>query len=587
MTILARRGGMAVGLFAGALALRAIGLGYGLPDVYNPDEVAIMARALSFAKGTLNPHNFLYPTFYFYVLFAVVALYLGGVWVTGGVSSVAALQTLYFTNPSGIYLAGRLLSAVSGAGSVLVVRALGARLFDMRIGTAAAILLAVAPLHVRDSHYVKHDVFATLLVVIAYVMLVRMWDSPPEERRRAVVAASVACGAAFSTHYYCIFLALPLTWAILQPASRSPHAAFRHASAREAWRDRLFDLALAAVVSAVTFFALSPFILAEPARAIQDITANREIVIDRAVATGAFAPTLRYVDMLWNDAMGRVVILLGGVGVAWMLVADWRRAVLLLAFPVPFFVFITNTFPASRYLNPILPFVALFAAYALNGIVRRVTERPVVFWGMVALIALPPAAASLRTVLFIREADTRTLAREWIESHVPPSATVLVQPYSVNLVPSRDGLVEALERNLGNVSEASTKFKIQLDLNPYPAPAYHLIYLGKGGLDADKIYVSPDDLNAADGVDRLRSSGVAFVVLKRYNSVDSELKTFLAALAHRGRQVARFSPFHKGATLDRQAWIDPFLHNTDARIDAALERPGPVIEIWQLDGTGS
>ena len=58
-------------------ALRVIGLQYGLPAVYNPDEVAIMARALSFARGTLNPHNFLYPTFYFYVLFAWVGVVSG------------------------------------------------------------------------------------------------------------------------------------------------------------------------------------------------------------------------------------------------------------------------------------------------------------------------------------------------------------------------------------------------------------------------------------------------------------------------------------------------------------------------------
>ena len=57
-------------------ALRVVGLQYGLPAVYNPDEVSIMARALSFARGTLNPHNFLYPTFYFYVLFAWVGVYL-------------------------------------------------------------------------------------------------------------------------------------------------------------------------------------------------------------------------------------------------------------------------------------------------------------------------------------------------------------------------------------------------------------------------------------------------------------------------------------------------------------------------------
>lgn len=563
-------------LFALALGLRTIGLTYGLPDVYNPDEVAIMARALSFAKGTLNPQNFLYPTFYFYVLFAVVGVYLAFVWATGQVSSIAALQNLYFTNPTGIYVAGRLLSAVSGAASVLVLRGLGARLFDARMGTAAAIFLAVAPLHVRDSHYVKHDVFATLLIVIAYVAMARLWTAGETPRSRPdLVLAAIACGAAFSTHYYCVFLAIPLTWSVLH--------AYRAAS----WAATAKAVAMAGVISAVTFFALSPFILAEPGRVLLDVSANREIVIDRAVEGGAFAPAVRYADMLWTDAMSRVLILLAAAGAVWMLVVDWRRALLLLAFPVPFFLFITNTFPASRYLNPLLPFVALFAAFALTRLVERVTTRPVVLWAMVGLIALPPAAASLRTVTFMREADTRTLAREWVEAHVPPASTVLVQPYSVALAPSRDGLIEALEANLGDAGAASTKFRIQLALDPYPSPAYRVLYLGKGGLDADKIYLSPDELNRPDTIERLRSHRVAFVLLKRYNSVDSELTSFLAALARDGRRVAVFSPFRTGVTSDRQARIDPFLHNTDARIDAALERPGPVVEIWQLNGSGS
>ena len=64
--------GMAlVAILALAAWLRVQGLAFGLPAVYNPDEIAIMSRALAFAKGDLNPHNFLYPTFYFYVLFAL------------------------------------------------------------------------------------------------------------------------------------------------------------------------------------------------------------------------------------------------------------------------------------------------------------------------------------------------------------------------------------------------------------------------------------------------------------------------------------------------------------------------------------
>ncbi|MDQ3349615.1 MAG: hypothetical protein M3545_16830, partial [Acidobacteriota bacterium] len=77
---------------AAALALRVVGLQYGLPAVYNPDEVAIMARTLSFAKGSLNPHNFLYPTFYFYVLFGWLGVYLAFMYISGRAGSVNALQ---------------------------------------------------------------------------------------------------------------------------------------------------------------------------------------------------------------------------------------------------------------------------------------------------------------------------------------------------------------------------------------------------------------------------------------------------------------------------------------------------------------
>src|SRR3954454_3416920 len=103
------------------LLLRVLGLQFGLPAVYNPDEVAIMSRALAFAKGSLNPHNFLYPTFYFYVLFAWVGVYLAGVWATGGVTSLSALAELYFTNPTGIFTAGRALGAAAGTATIGLV----------------------------------------------------------------------------------------------------------------------------------------------------------------------------------------------------------------------------------------------------------------------------------------------------------------------------------------------------------------------------------------------------------------------------------------------------------------------------------
>jgi hypothetical protein len=556
-----------------ALVLRAIGLQYGLPAVYNPDEAAIMARALSFATGTLNPHNFLYPTFYFYVLFAWVGVYLAFVWLMGRVESLAALQSLYFTDQSGIFTAGRTLGVAAGTATVFLLHGLARRLTDPRAAIAAAVFLAVAPLHVRDSHYVKHDVPATLAIVVAYLAMTRVWlnERPGGAQRRDTILASAACGVAFSTHYYCIFLAVPLSFAIVS-AWRS-----------RGWHEVIRQLAWGAAASALLFFALSPFLLVEPATAWRDITANRQIVIDRAVSAGAFAPALRYAEMLWSDAFGPVVALLGLAGAVWMLVTIPSRALFLLAFPVPFLIFIANTAPASRYLNPVLPFVAIFAAWLLSTVSTRLRARPAVFWTAVAIAAAPGLVGSVIGDLFLRQDDTRTLAERFIESNVPAGSTILIQPYSVALTPSREGLVEALTKNLGSVDRASTKFRLQLSLDPYPQPSYRLLYLGRGGMDAEKIYVDPRDLGGDQGLEPLRRLGVAFLVITRYNRPDPATWPFLNELAREGRRVAVFSPFRQGIADDVQTRIDPFLHNTNARIDAALERPGPRTEVWQLE----
>lgn len=559
-----------------AFALRVFGLQYGLPAVYNPDEVAIMARALSFAKGTLNPHNFLYPTLYFYVLFGWVGAYLGAVWLAGGVATVAELQALYFTNPTGIYTAGRLLGAVCGTAAVIALYHLGQRLFDRRVGIVAALFLAVAPLAVRDSHYVKHDIPATLAVIVALTAIVRIWPRTPEagRLRNDVIVAGAACGVAFSTHYYCIFLTLPLLWAMVQRWRA------------DGWRIVFRHAVTAGIVSAVIFFALSPFLLVEPIVAWRDITANREIVVDRALQAGAFGPAHRYAEMLWTDSMGRAVIALAAVGAVWMTATAPARAILIALFPLGFLAFITNTAPASRYLNPALPFLAIFSAWALARLADRFRAPGPALWVVVGALAASPLAASFNTGAFFRTDDTRTLARRFIETHVPAGATILIQPYSVPLTPSKDVLVEALTRNLGDPQQASTKFQIQLGLDPYPAPNYRLIWLGRGGLDADKIYVDPAQLGSG-GIAALKQLGVTYVVLKRYNAADPELRPLLAELSRRGRLVAEFTPFRAGWSDAEMARVEPFLHNTDTRIDDALERPGPPLEIWQLDGPDS
>ena len=183
------------------------------------------------------------------------------------------------------------------------------------------------------------------------------------------------------------------------------------------------QLAIAAAASAATFFALSPFLLVEPMTAWRDITANRQIVVDRAVATGAFAPAARYAEMLWTDAAGVPIAVLAIIGCVAALRSMPARAVFLLAFPLPFLLFISNTAPASRYLNPVLPFMALFAAVGVSALASRVSARAPVFWTIAALAAAPALWASVAADVFIRRDDTRTLAQRFVEANVPAGAS--------------------------------------------------------------------------------------------------------------------------------------------------------------------
>src|SRR5204863_5468286 len=107
------------------LALRLFGLRYGLPAVYNPDEVAIMSRALAFAKGDLNPHNFLYPSLYFYVLFAWEGLTAALAVAARSVESFGAFQREFFLDPTRVFVAGRLLTALLGTATVAATGVLG------------------------------------------------------------------------------------------------------------------------------------------------------------------------------------------------------------------------------------------------------------------------------------------------------------------------------------------------------------------------------------------------------------------------------------------------------------------------------
>jgi hypothetical protein len=562
-----------------ALGLRLLALAYGLPATYNPDETPILNRALAFAKGDLNPHNFLYPSLYFYALFGWEVLFFIGGRVAGLYHSVDDFQREFFTDPSRLFLAGRALTTTFGVATVPALYVFGRRLYDRTTGVIAAAFLAVAPVAVRDAHYVKLDVPVAFFVVLTHVVVARIVTDPAAaERRRSWAMAGLVAGLTISTHYYAAFIVLPIAAAAAIEARRTGR-----------WADAMGMLAVAAGATIGGFVVGTPFFFAEPQTALRDLVAVREIDIDRAVeSTGAFTSFARYADILFHDAVGWPVCLLAAAGFVWAILADWRRGLILATFTAAFLLFVSNTVPMSRYLNVIIPLLGLAAAFTVARIARIFVssgagrEAGPAVAALTVLAMTPALVTSVKTDLFFRQADTRTIAREYVEANIPSGATILVQPYSAPVRRSREALAEALRTNLGSEQRASIKFQLMLGAET-ANPSYRLIYLGDGGEDPDKIYVSPRVFGGTAGLAPLRALGVQYVILKQNNVPNPALAGLEAALAREGRPLATFTPYRTDTTLAERTGVAPYLHNTAARIHGALERPGPGLEIWDIE----
>jgi hypothetical protein len=76
---------------------------------------------------------------------------------------------------------------------------------------------------------------------------------------------------------------------------------------------------------------------------------------------------------------------------------------------------------------------------------------------------------------------------------------------------------------------------------------------------------------------------VDYVVLKRYNVENPALVPLESALRQQAKLVATVSPYRADASAEERAATAPFLHNTAARIQPALERPGPIVDVWQIN----
>jgi mannosyltransferase len=111
------------------------------------------------------------------------------------------------------------LSIVLGLLSVIAVYALGRRLFGVRAGIFAALLLAAHSTHIYFSQYADVEVLLWLLLPVAAWRAVCWWDKPTLANGAAF---AVAAAGALYTYYFAIFILLVLAvWGVARAPRRA------------------------------------------------------------------------------------------------------------------------------------------------------------------------------------------------------------------------------------------------------------------------------------------------------------------------------------------------------------------------------
>ena len=422
------------GWLLGALLLSALGLRlwshrHGLPWVYNRDEeFHFVPVAVRMFGGSFNPEYFENPPALTYLLYAVFRLRF----------SAEGFRAAFAADPTAAYETARVVVALIGTASVGLVYWAGSRWFDRRVALIGAALIAFSFLPVFYGKFALNDAVTLAPLAIALGLIALAWE---QGRLWQWALAGAAVGVATSVKYTAGAMLLPLAIAAVVRA-------LGETDVRRAIVPVLRIGVVSGLAFAAAFLVLNPY-------SIVDFAEFRSQVAGQSATAGGSAKLGQpdvpgWLYYLWTLTWGlgwlpAVAAVAGGV----LLLRDnWRRGLVLVAFPLFMFLFLGGQARYfGRWFMPAYPVIVLLAGYAAVRAADALGRwRPSVSrWALPAFAVLLVAqgvASSVRSDSVLARNDTREIARQWILDNVPARSGVVVEPFvPVGWLrqPNRDG----------------------------------------------------------------------------------------------------------------------------------------------------
>jgi len=430
-------------ILVAAAALRLSGINWDENTHLHPDErfltmvegglrlPASLGEYFNTGTSPLNPHNASFTFFVYGTLPIFLVRYLAD-WTS---------QLGY----DQVHLVGRAASTLFDLISLVLLYALGKRLYGRTVGLIAALLGAFTVLLIQHAHFFVVDLFASTFVVAGLYLAVRAQD---EGKLFDYAVFGVCVGAAMASKINTFPLAGVIVLAV----------GARVVSAPGVERDRvafagLWGILLAGLASIVTFRLLQPYAFQGPAlwnilpnpdwladlREVQ-IQASGQADLPFALQWANHPPILFALKNMLLWGMGLPLGLAAWASWGWALVESlrgrWHRHLIPLVWTGAYFAWQGAAFTAAmRYQLPVYPTLILFAAWGTVGVWRLALALPApgkrwatlaVGLASVLLLAVHLAYGIGFTRIYTTPV-TRVAASRWIYSSIPAAINVLLE----------------------------------------------------------------------------------------------------------------------------------------------------------------
>lgn len=522
-----------------ALALRLWNLNWGLPAQFHPDEYQYTGRAfLMVVSGDPNPHYFKNPNLMIYIVHGLYLLLWERVQDFHALASVLGMS---IEDPRGDYLrilAARSASALAGTLTIPAVYLAARELMGRKAALMGALFLAVAFLHVRDSHYATNDILSVFFLSLSFLFSTRVYT---RGRPADYMLAGIFGGLGTSAKYNVGFFGVALIIAHL----------LRLANNRSAWasiRPNL-PLLLGGAAALVSFFAGTPYALLDFRSFLADFLAQYDLGSNPWSGQHAVPAPLLYGTNL-VQGFGLIPLFLAAIGIFLAWKRERLELALLLVTPALYLLFM---FPQqlffARFAISLLPYLSILAGYAASRLLSlgpKSSRQGMAFLLLVVAVA-QPLAMSAQADLLLGKQDTRALAAEWIEHNTPPDTSVAVEHFA-----HLDG--DKLHWDRWNSYQGRNAFVF------WPDDAQER----NQGLSGDYQYVVVSSF--AYGPWQLNSPGPSAPPVQ------------YEALEKRGQLVARFGPARENQDVpySQDDMYTPFWQLFNR------ERPGPTVAIYSM-----